>query len=440
VSDQKHISLASYFRLLRGNPNFRRLWFAEIVSELGDWFYMVSLYAMLLEFTGRAESIGLAFALQVLPQALTGPFAGVINDRISRRKVMIFTDLARAAIIGCVLFVRTPQMVWLVYPLLFMETVMWGLFEPARTAVIPNIVNEDETLIANTLASSTWSMNMFIGSALGGAAAVWLGRDWIFGLDAASFLVSAWLLSRMHFIEPHLEARGPATLGDFFDHSEVVEGLRYVRRDRRLTSAILVKGALGVTGASWVIFPIFGKEIFPWHGTGVADGTEGAITPQHGALIGMSLLMGARGLGSLLGPLAAAPWAAQRLPRLRVGILLGFLAYGLGYLALGYVSEQDRWLAYSIVALSHMGGAVIWVFSTTLLQLLTDDRYRGRVFAAELACCTVMLAATSFLAGVVIDHGVNVRTVTIWTGWFTLLAALWWMWAGLRDDRAEGKN
>src|SRR4029078_8582351 len=120
---------SSYYRLLRGNANFRRMWFAEIISEMGDWVYMVSLYALLLEFTGRAESIGLAFALQVLPQALTGPFAGVINDRISRRKVMIFSDLARSAIVGCVLFVRTPQMVWLIYPLLFMETVMWGLFE-----------------------------------------------------------------------------------------------------------------------------------------------------------------------------------------------------------------------------------------------------------------------------------------------------------------------
>src|SRR3954469_21211384 len=174
---QRSISLAAYYRLIRGNANFRRMWFAEIISEMGDWFYMVSLYAMLLEFTGRAESIGLAFAFQVLPQALTGTFAGVINDRVSRRKVMIFTDIARAVIIACVLLVRTPQTVWLIYPLLFMETVMWGMFEPARTAVIPNIVAKDETLVANTLASSTWSMNMFIGSALGGAAAVWLGRN-----------------------------------------------------------------------------------------------------------------------------------------------------------------------------------------------------------------------------------------------------------------------
>ena len=71
------ISFASYFRLVRGNANFRRLWIAQIVSETGDWFYMVALYAMLLEFTGSAQVLGFAFVLQVLPQALTGPLAGV---------------------------------------------------------------------------------------------------------------------------------------------------------------------------------------------------------------------------------------------------------------------------------------------------------------------------------------------------------------------------
>ena len=417
---QKNISLAAYVRLLRENANFRRMWFAEIISETGDWFYMVSLYAMLLEFTGKAASLGLAFALQVLPQALTGPFAGVINDRLSRRKVMIGTDLARCVIIGCVLFVRTPQMVWLVYPLLFLETVMWGLFEPARTAVIPNIVREDETLIANTLASSTWSINMFLGSALGGIAAVWLGRDAVFALDSVSFLLSALLISRMSFVEPHLEARPPAKLRDFVDHSEVVEGVRYVRRDPRLAANIFIKGALGLTGASWVIFPILGKHEFAVPG----------VTPAHGALLGMAFLMGARGLGSLIGPLMTAPWAKQDFSRLRLGTLLGFLASGLGYIGLS--GMESRWVAYAVVVISHMGSAVVWVFSTTMLQLMTDDRFRGRVFAAELAFCTVALAATSFVAGMVMDHGVTVRQVTLWTGIITVIAGAWWAFAAMR--------
>ena len=116
--------------------DFRRLWIAQIISEVGDWFYMVALYAMLLEFTGRAELLGIAFVLQVLPQALTSPVAGVINDRLRRQRVMIFSDLARAVIVSCMLLVRSPQMIWLVYPLLALETAMWGLFEPARNAVM----------------------------------------------------------------------------------------------------------------------------------------------------------------------------------------------------------------------------------------------------------------------------------------------------------------
>src|SRR5258708_6828086 len=78
----------------RTNRNFRRLWLAQVISETGDWFYMVSLYGMLLEFTGRAELLGVAFVLQVFPQALTGTMAGVVNDRISRKRVLIASDLA----------------------------------------------------------------------------------------------------------------------------------------------------------------------------------------------------------------------------------------------------------------------------------------------------------------------------------------------------------
>src|SRR5690348_9488879 len=163
MAEARKISLASYVRLVRTNRNFRRLWFAQIISELGDWFYVISLYTMMLEFTGRAQTVGFAFLLQVMPTALVGPLAGIVNDRLRRKRVMIFTDISRATIIACMLLVRSPGMIWLAYPLLVLETVMWGLFEPARNSITPNIVEKDEVIIANTLASTTWSMNLFLG-------------------------------------------------------------------------------------------------------------------------------------------------------------------------------------------------------------------------------------------------------------------------------------
>src|SRR6202163_4003361 len=140
------ISLASYGRLLRGNRNFRRLWMAQIVSEIGDWFYTLSIYTLLLQLTGHAGSGALALVLQVLPQTLGGPPAGMVNGRLKRKHVMIAADMIRFVVVLAMLFVRSRSTVWLVYPLLLAETSMAAFFEPARSAVIPNIAAQDEGL------------------------------------------------------------------------------------------------------------------------------------------------------------------------------------------------------------------------------------------------------------------------------------------------------
>src|SRR3979411_328892 len=185
------LSLASYGRLLRGNRNFRRLWLAQIVSEIGDWFYTLSIYTLLLQLTGHASSVALALVLQVLPQTLIGPTAGVVNDRLRRKQVMIAADLVRFVVVLAMLLVRSRSVVWLVYPLLLAETTMAAFFEPARSAVIPNIADQGEVLTANTLSSATGSVNLLVGASVGGVVAAFFGRDTVFVLNALSFLASA---------------------------------------------------------------------------------------------------------------------------------------------------------------------------------------------------------------------------------------------------------
>jgi len=170
------ITISSYWRLVRGNCNFRRLWMAQIVSEIGDWFYTLSIYTLLLQLTGHASSVALALVLQVLPQTFVGPTAGVVNDRVRRKYVMISADLVRVAVVLAMLLVRSRSTVWLVYPLLLMETTMAAFFEPARSSVIPNIAAKGEVLIANTLSSATWSVNLLIGASVGGVVAAFFGR------------------------------------------------------------------------------------------------------------------------------------------------------------------------------------------------------------------------------------------------------------------------
>src|SRR6204780_2407591 len=263
------ISLASFWRLVRSNRNFRRLWSAQIVSEIGDWFYTLSIYTLLLQLTGHASSVALALVLQVLPQTFVGPTAGVVNDRLRRKQVMIAADLVRCAVVLSMLLVRSRSMVWLVYPLLLAETVMAAFFEPARSSVVPNIAAKGEVLIANTLSSATWSMNLLIGASVGGVVAAFFGRDVVFILNALSFLASAVLIGGLHFAEPHAESAAPLRPRDLVDFSPVLEGIRYVRSHRTLLPTVFAKAGELMIGPSWVIFTVMGAQGFAAHGRGI---------------------------------------------------------------------------------------------------------------------------------------------------------------------------
>ncbi len=424
------VTLASYARLLSGNRNFRRLWSAQVVSELGDWFYTLAIYNLLLQLTGRAGSVALALVLQVLPQAVIGPTAGVVNDRLRRKHVMIASDIGRMLIVLCMLLIRTRDKVWLVYPLLMAETLLVAFFEPARNAVVPNLVKPEDVVVANTLSSTTWSVNLMVGATLGGVVAALLGRDAVFVLNALSFLASAALIGGMHFSEPHAEGGHPFRARELVDFSPILAGIRYVRSQVRLRSTILVKFGNLIIGPGWVLFTVMGQNEFAVRWRGMA--------PERGAFLGMSLLLGARGLGALLGPLLTASWAGHWRHRLEVAIFWGYLAAAAGYALLGI--SGHIWEACLCVVLAHFGSSIIWVFSTTLLQMQSEDKFRGRVFAADVSLFTITIAAGAYLAGRFVDWGFAARHVASVAGLLMLIPTALWGLAVRRnlEDRVIG--
>ena len=417
--DTPTVSFGGYYRLVRDNRNFRLLWSAQIVSELGDWLYTVAVYSLLLEYTGSARAVALAFVLQVLPQFFIAPAAGVVNDRVRRKRVMIFTDWSRAAIVSCMIFVRSSELVWLLYLLLLTETILWSFFEPGRSSVIPNIVPKSQVVIANTLSSTTWSFNFAMGFAVGGALAAYFGRNAVFAMNSLSFVLSALLIARMKFTEPHAENLPPLRLKDLADFSPIREGIRYVAKDRRLSMTMFVKAGLGLMGSNWVILPIMGERVFPVH--------RGGFTAQQAGMLGMSLLMACRGLGAIIGPLVSGYWASGSQRRMRLGILYGFLSGALGYLVLS--SARSVWVACAAIVLAHGGGSTLWVFSTTLLQLQTEDRFRGRVFSAEFAFGVVTMSLSSYTAGIFVDRSAPVAMVACATGLVMIVPAVLWVYA-----------
>jgi predicted MFS family arabinose efflux permease len=342
---------------------------------------------------------------------------------------MIAADIIRCVVVLAMLFVRSRSTVWLVYPLLLAETSMAAFFEPARSAVIPNIAAEGEVLVANTLSSATWSVNLLIGASVGGVVAAFFGRDTVFVLNALSFLMSALLIGGMRFAEPHAEAAAPLRPRDLVDFSPVLEGIRYIRNHPTLLPAVFAKAGELMVGPSWVIFTVMGAREFAVHGHG--------INAAGGAMLGMSILLAGRGLGAMVGPLVAARWAGESDHRLRLGILFGYLTIACGYGVLG--ASRSVWMAAACAMLAHMGGSTVWVFSTTLLQLHTEDRFRGRVFAADLGLGSLTFAVTAYLAGRFLDAGISARMVATGTGLLMLVPAGILAWALHASRLSQGR-
>lgn len=413
------MTLASYWRLIRDNRNFRLIWLAQIVSELGDWFYSVAIFSFLLELTGSAQMVAFAFMTQVLPQCFTAPTAGVINDRVSRKQVMIFADWARAGIVLTMMLVRSRETLWLLFVLLFLETVCWALFEPGHRAVIPNITQGEQTPVANALAAATWSVNFALGAGLGGLVDVSFGRNTVFVLNSLSFVASALLIRRMRFHEPHAENLPPLKARDLFDFSPIAEGVGYVGRDRKLLATIFVKAGTALAGTNWVILPVLGERVFPVRLHGLSE--------QQAGTLGMSMLLASRGAGAIFGAYLGGNVAGTNRVRLRRIILAGFLMAALGYFALGAAAS----LAVAVLTLlvAHAGGSAAWTASTTLMQQHTSDRFRGRVFSAEFAFSMLILTLSSFVAGRLVDAGISVRTLAVWTGAVMLAPAVAWVFA-----------
>src|SRR6187549_3029348 len=131
--------LISSWSILRNNRNFRLIYIGQTISQLGDWFNAVAVFALLLDLTGSATAVAWMLIVQFLPIAIVGPMAGVVVDRVNRRRVMIAADVVRGVLILGLLLVRRADQIWIAYVVMALAVSASAFFEPARTATIPNI-------------------------------------------------------------------------------------------------------------------------------------------------------------------------------------------------------------------------------------------------------------------------------------------------------------
>jgi len=377
-----------YLSLLRRNRNFRNLWFARVVSNLGDWFNLLASATLIATLSGAGTAISFLFLARFLPLFLMSPFAGVLADRFERRNLLIWTDVLRALTVLGFLFVDRPERIWLLYVLTALQFVFSAVFSPAEQAYIPAIVEQEDLVTANALDSFTWSTMLAIGALLGGLATAFLGVQTAFILDALSFLLSAWFVTRIAVrsrgrVQEAGQVTTPRTA-----LLEIFEGMRYLWAQPVLLAFALIKsgGSLVWGGVNVLEVPL-AEQAFPLNGNGT---------------LSLGLIYAAVGIGTGFGPLIVRRWLGDSWGGILKAVSIGYLAMTVGTLGLALAPSLGWVLGATMMR--GIGTGAIWVFSAVLLQILIPDRLRGRVFAFEFAAFTLAQSFSTLWAGYAYDN------------------------------------
>lgn len=373
---------AGQFTQALRHPNFRRLWMAQGVSNLGDWVYALGVAATLsarVGGPGLARTLSILLVLQVAPAAVVGAFfAGPLADRHSRRGLMILADVARAAAVATLLVNPSPSPAHF-YAVASCLGLFGALFQPSLLASVPNVVERDQLVAANALVAATYHIAVMAGPALGAFLVSSFGSRPVFGLNAVSFFASAALILRSRI--PATEREGEPTS----PRRDLVEGLRYVVTTPLVRGVLVVMGLVLMAAATKTpLETLFVRDVL----------TRGASFATRARVL--ALVTTAWGLGMLLGSVAS-PALTRRWHRERL-ITVSVAVVGLCVLAVSRTTDFSTvLLAWLIAGSANSVGNVSY---ESLLQERTPDAFRGRVFAATETVLDGSYLAGAFLAGV----------------------------------------
>ena len=396
------------FVRLAVNGSFSALWTGQLISLLGDRVNQVALAALVYGTTNSAIAGSLTFVAATLPNLLFGPLAGVLVDRWDQKRVLIVSDLLRA---GIVVFIPVSVSfnVVLAYPLVFLLTTVSIFFRPARTAVIPRVVHEDELMTAN---SATWMSETLadvVGYPLAGLFVAFLGSalSLAFWLDSVSYVASA-LLVVVVVIPPVVRSVGsvapiPGLAGI---RDDLASGWRFLRGEPVLLANTLqaVVGQL-TGGATIALAPFYAKVVLR------LDSLD--WTAAY-AFIEMAI-----GVGNLLGGFVIGLLGA-RIAKGRM-VIAGYVALGLAVMGLGLTTNLG--LALGMAFAMGVSNMVFVIPTQTLFQERTPGDMIGRVvgfrFSAVFGAMTFAMAASGILG-----DAVGVGPVLVVFGVITLAAGL----------------
>ena len=399
-------------------PDFRRLYLAQAVSDVGDGMTYLALFLLVLDQTGSTAALALMSILVALPPVTIGLFAGAWADRADRRRIMLVSDTLRAVVVLALVPAALAGAVPVIFVLAATQAVLGTFFAPARTALVPRVVPAEGLLAANSLGQMTRMVAGVIGAGITGVIAGVAGATWpVFIVDAVTFILSVLLVVR---VSRELGRPEPATTASIAARGmggAVLDGLRLIARSAPLVAALggVAVTMLGVGAINVLFIPFLVNDL------GASPAWAGPIEAAQTVAMVVS--------GALLAGMATRLGVS----RLFVGGLVG-LALSVGLLAL--VPGPAFLLLVTFAA----GAFTMPVQATTMtiVQSATTDGTRGRVAGALNAAIQTASIGSMAAAGILADV-IGIRSVFAIGGAMTLVAALV-AWALFRRAPAEARE
>ena len=374
-------------------PDFRRLWVAQSISDIGDGMTLTALLLLVTTLGASTTTLALLSIAIAIPTVIFGLVAGAIADRYDRRRIMLASDLLRAGLVASFVLVATLERLPLLVVLASLQATVGVFFGPARGALVARAVPREGLLAANSLSQISRIAFGLIGTGVTGVVAGVTGLVWpVFLVDAATFLASVaivWGLDRS--ITKPTGAAHAAAIGIF---ASLRDGLAIVGRSRALQATIFGAAVvmLGVGAINTLFYPFMIRElaISPiWSGPVEAAQTAsmilaGALVAPIGRRIGAPSMVtfGLAGIAVVVALLSQV----QNL----VGLLLVLFAVG--------------WFLTPLQAAT-----------ATIIQSATDDSARGRVIATFQTSMSTTTILSTALAGIFADQ-LGIRNVFLLGG------------------------
>lgn len=381
----------------RLSSNFWKYWTGQTISNLGSSVTLFALPLLVYKLTGSAINLGISGAANFLPYLLFGLILGAWTDRVNRKRMMIFTDIARAVIIATIplLAVLGALPIWWIYIVGFIHSTLTICFEAGQFAAIPSLVKQDDLVTANGRIQASYSAAQIAGPLLAGLLVIRVPLPSLMLIDAISFLVSSLSIAlvRINFNAKKGEQKTSI-------RSDVVEGLRYVLSHPVLRNISIMMALVNfVSTASYTQIVLFAKVRL-------------AASDVQVSLLFSAASLGVVIMGLLAGPLRKR-WSFST-------VALGALMLE-GLLGVAFSLMRWYWVAAFIWMLAGGLGILFNINTGSLRQAIVPNHMLGRVISIASVLAWSAIPLGSLLGGFVITWTHNVALVFTITGILTFL-------------------